>query len=95
MAIAGRFENSNIVELNRWARTYLEGWLEMLERAHTDEYGRIRPPETRAEIKMLRDWIRRSAELEVASGNRRLNAILSPGASLEDALTKPFPANQA
>jgi len=95
MAIAGRFESANIVELNKWARTYLEGWLEMLERAHTDEHGRIRPPETRAEIKMLRDWIRRSAELEGLAGNRRLNAILSPGASLEDALTKPFPANQA
>ena len=98
MTIAGRFDAAGQAELNLWARKYLEGVLEMLERAHTDEFGRIRPAETRAELKLLRDWIRRSAELESAaatSGNRRLNAILSPGASLEDALTKPYPANQA
>lgn len=93
--IAGKFDEAGLHALNKWARTYLEDHLEMLERAHTDAFGRIRPPETRAEIKLLRDWIRRSAQLEEASGNRRLSVILSPGATLEEALTKPFPANQA
>lgn len=92
--IRGRFDNAGLGELLHWARTYLESQLEMLERAHADEYGRIRPAETRVELKYLRDWIRRSAEVE-AMGKRRLEAVLPPGATLEDALTKGYPANQA
>lgn len=89
-----KFDNAGAGELMHWARTYLEDHLEMLERAHTDEFGRIRPAETRAELKLLRSWIRRSAELEQMS-RRRLEAVLPPGATVEDALTKGYPANQA
>lgn len=92
--IKGRFDEAGTGELMHWARTYLEGQLEMLERAHTDQHGRIRPAETRIELKYICDWIRRSVELEAAVKSR-LSVHLPPGATLEDALSKRFPGNQA
>jgi hypothetical protein len=99
-AIRGRFENAGHAELVLWARDYLRGQCEMLERAHTDEHGRIRPAETRIELKYLRAWVERAGKL--LERRHRLDAAagahldpLPPGASLEDALTKGYPANQA
>jgi hypothetical protein len=99
-SIKGRFENAGHAELVLWAREYLRGHLEMLERAHTDEFGRIRPAETRIELKLLKAWVDRAGNL--LERRHRLDAALGArldplpaGASLEDALTKGYPANQA
>lgn len=66
--VKGAFNNSAPGELLRWAAAYLTDTADMLERAHKDEYGRIRPAETRVEIKFLREWIKRTAELIPGAG---------------------------
>lgn len=58
-----RFEDANAAELMRWAAQYFVDHAEMIERSHTDVHGRIRPAETRVELKFLRDWIQRAGEL--------------------------------
>ena len=93
--LSDTFKTAGHAELLKWAAKYLGDWVETLERAHADEWGRIRPPETRAEIKLLRAWLDRAAQLDTNGAGGRLSAILSPGATLEDALTKSYPANQA
>lgn len=62
------FNNADPALLLRWAAAYLTDTADMLERAHKDEYGRIRPAETRVEIKFLRAWIERTAELVPGAG---------------------------
>jgi hypothetical protein len=59
-----RFEGAQPAELLQWAAAYLSGQADMIERSHKDEYGRIRPVETRVELKYIRDWLKRVAELE-------------------------------
>lgn len=62
-AVPGRFEAASIAELVQWAAEYFIGHADMIERSHTDEYGRIRPAETRIELKFLKDWIARADAL--------------------------------
>jgi hypothetical protein len=65
-----QFEGASGSTLVRWALEYLEDHAGMLERSHTDEYGRIRPAETRAELKCVREWCQRARELLVSHDAR-------------------------
>jgi hypothetical protein len=104
----GRFEDASDRTLVRWALPYLLEQADMLERCHKDEFGRIRPPETRAEIKTLREWCKRAEENE----RPRLAAILNAPPAGEPVVSgvheaaveidkliadplKPWPRNQA
>jgi hypothetical protein len=76
-----QFKDASGSSLVRWALEYLEDHAGMLERSYTDEYGRIRPAETRAELKIVREWCQRARELLVETSNRRRLTDLEPKAS--------------
>ena len=76
------FLSANDRDLVRWGATYLDGVAELLERAHTDEYGRIRPFETRVELKLLRAWLKRAEHLERLDA---LSRLLPPDLMIVDA----------
>jgi hypothetical protein len=80
------FDTAGLADLVTWAAAYLEGVADMLERAHTDEFGRIRPVETRLELKQLRAWLTRAAILEAAARSPGYVIVDAPTHDLSSAL---------
>jgi hypothetical protein len=75
---AGAFDASREPALLSWAAAYLAEQADLLERSHADVYGRIRCPETRVEIKFLREWVRRVEQLVPGASDREVIFIPEP-----------------
>jgi hypothetical protein len=83
-----RFEGVSADELLQWAAAYLVSQADMIERSHKDEYGRIKPAETRVELKYIRDWLARAEQL---SAPPRLAEVIAIGRSPDS--TPNIPGN--